>query len=96
MDIAAKYNWNTFIDFLSNSFLPQDFQQNIENIALDKVTSNIKRAEKLGFCALLNMNLNMKELKRNLRSTAKQIGAKSPVSNASRWKCAQILKKLCN
>jgi hypothetical protein len=57
MDIAAKYNRNTFIDSLSNSFLPQDFQQNIENIVLDKAASKIKRVEKLGFCASLNLSV---------------------------------------
>jgi hypothetical protein len=53
MDITAKYNRNDFIDFLTNSFLPDDFQTGNENIVIDKPNSRIKTAEKLGGCPSL-------------------------------------------
>jgi hypothetical protein len=57
MDIAAKYSRNDFIDFLSNSFLPHDFQQGNEHIVIDKPLSKITKAEKLGFCPSLDLSV---------------------------------------
>jgi type I restriction-modification system DNA methylase subunit len=56
MDIAAKYDRNTFIDFLSNNFLPGDFQRQ-DNDAIDNVGSKIKRAERLGYCESLDLSI---------------------------------------
>jgi hypothetical protein len=57
MNISAKYNRNDFIDFLSNSFLPEDFQKNNESIVIDKSHSKIKTAEKLGYCPSLDVSI---------------------------------------
>jgi hypothetical protein len=57
IDITAKYNRNNFIDFLSNSFLPQDFQQDSGNIVIDKTHSKIRKAEKLGHCPSLDLSV---------------------------------------
>jgi tRNA1(Val) A37 N6-methylase TrmN6 len=57
MDITAKYKRNDFIDFLSNNFLPEDFQTGNEDIVIDKPHSRIKTAEKLGYCPSLDVSI---------------------------------------
>jgi tRNA1(Val) A37 N6-methylase TrmN6 len=57
MDISAKYNRSDFIDFLSNSFLPEDFQKSNESIVIDRSHSKIKTVEKLGYCPSLDVSV---------------------------------------
>jgi hypothetical protein len=57
MDITTKYKRSDFIDFLSNSFLPEDFQTGNETIVIDKPHSRIKTAEKLGYCPSLDVSI---------------------------------------
>jgi hypothetical protein len=60
MNITAKYNRNDFINFIENSFLPEDFQKAQkanEDIIIDKFHSRIKTAEKLGCCRSLDLSV---------------------------------------
>jgi hypothetical protein len=57
MDITTKYNRSDFINFLSSSFLPEDFQQGNEKVVIDKTHSKIKTAEKLGYCPSLDVSV---------------------------------------
>jgi hypothetical protein len=57
INITSKYNRSDFIDFITNSFLPEDFQRINEDIIIDKSHSRIKTAEKLGYCPSLDVSV---------------------------------------
>jgi methylase of polypeptide subunit release factors len=56
MDITASYSRNDFISFLTNSFLPNDFEPGNQSIYTE-TARRIKSAEKLGYCQSLDLSV---------------------------------------
>jgi len=63
MFLASKYNRNDFISFLSQKFLPTDFESSQAKIVIDRTNSIIKNANKLGACP--SLELSVYEFKHN-------------------------------
>ncbi|MDR2807662.1 MAG: hypothetical protein LBB43_01490, partial [Spirochaetaceae bacterium] len=57
MDITAQYNQNDFLAFLSDHFLPDDFEQSRNAVSIDKPHAVIKSALKLGSCPSLDLSV---------------------------------------
>jgi hypothetical protein len=55
--LTSKYNRNEFVSFLTQKFLPTDFEQSQNKIVLDKTDGRIKNAVKLGSCPSLELNI---------------------------------------
>jgi hypothetical protein len=67
--LGAKYNRNDFVSFLSQKFLPNDFEQVQSKIAIEKTGTKIKNAIKLGDCP--SLGLSIYEFKHNSRHDAR-------------------------
>jgi len=55
--LKEKYNRDTFITFLSQKFLPSDFEQSQTKIITTKDNKVIKDAIKLGICPSLELSI---------------------------------------
>ena len=55
--LAEKYNRNEFLSFLSQKFLPTDFEQSPSKIVIDKNKGIINNAFKLGSCPSLDLSI---------------------------------------
>ena len=64
--LQTKYNREDFISFLSQKFLPTDFEQTQTKVEINKADSRIKNAINLGYCPSLEMNVY--EFKHNSRN----------------------------
>jgi tRNA1(Val) A37 N6-methylase TrmN6 len=57
MDLTAQYKRGDFLSFLSNSFLPDDFERVEEKVTPEKSASYIKNTVKLGSCPSLDLSV---------------------------------------
>jgi hypothetical protein len=57
MDITQKYNRETFLSFLGDNFLPDDFELNKANVYINKKNAVITDAIKLGVCPSLDISV---------------------------------------
>ena len=55
--LASKYNRNDFVSFLSQKFLPIDFEQSQSKIFIEKPDGKINNAVKLGSCPSLELSV---------------------------------------
>jgi len=61
--LASKYNRNDFVSFLSQKFLPTDFEQSQSKVFIEKPDGKINNAVKLGSCP--SLELSVYEFKHN-------------------------------
>ena len=57
MDFKAKYDRNTFVDFFSNSLLPEDFEATIETVEPDFKSKYFQSVTYLGQSPSLDLNI---------------------------------------
>jgi hypothetical protein len=57
MDITQKYNRESFVSFLQDNFLQDDFEANKENVYKTKKNTAITDAAKLGVCPSLDISI---------------------------------------
>jgi tRNA1(Val) A37 N6-methylase TrmN6 len=57
MNIAAPYNRDDFMAFLSGHFLPDDFEPCQNEVSIEKSQTLIKNTVKLGFCPSLDLSV---------------------------------------
>ena len=55
--LSAKYNRADFLSFLTQKFLPVDFEQTQSNVYIDRTGARINNALKLGSCSSLGLSV---------------------------------------